>query len=378
MTVAIQSVSAITAAELPALAAGSQLLGCGGGGYTAQELWALQRRGEDLRATIAPLDSSFGTCALVGYVGSTLVLAEELPSGQELSTAVFALERWTGRKVTSVLPAEIGGVIALASVDLSAQAHLPVVDADGIGRSTPRLDQLAPLHGSSQPVSGAVVTPTGLVSVVDTRGPDALETALRDIAAHNGGWGGFAIGPFDEATVRERAVPGTISRAVALGSDLLQVRSQASSIPLSAAPLGWVPIRGRVLDVQHETSAVSFVRGSAAIQDLTTGQVARIEMGSEYLYLAVDGEPAASAPDCICVLGMRDLTPINTDDIRSGMYVEVLVLETPRPLGGLSLPVPAEYGLPFEPVRFDARRIPEQEHPATSVHLSAGGHNATR
>jgi DUF917 family protein len=360
------SVPAITAAELPALAAGSQLLGCGGGGYTAQEFWALQRRGGDLRAQVVALDQRFGICALVGYVGSTLVLAEELPSGRELSTAVSALRRWTGREVESIMPAEIGGVIALASVDLSARSRLPVVDADGIGRSTPRLDQIAPLHGAKGPVSGAVVTPTGLVSVLDARGPEALENAIRDIAAHNGGWGGFAIGPFDEGTLRGRAVPGSVSRAVRIGGELLRARNAPGAS--SAASLGYAPIRGRVLDVQHGISAVSFVRGSAAIQDLTTGQVARIEMGSEYLYLAVDGEPVASVPDGICVLGLRDLTPVNTDDIRTGMCVEVLVLKTPRPRGGTALPVPEDYGLPFEPVEFGPR--PAQAGPAAETEAS--------
>jgi DUF917 family protein len=186
--------------------------------------------------------------------------------------------------------------------------------------------------------------------VVDAQRPEGLENAIRDIAAHNGGWGGFAIGPFDECTVRRRTVPGSVSRAVGIGRELLRARS-AVGVP-SAASLGCVPIRGRVLDVQHGTSAVSFVRGSAAIQDLNTGQVARIEMGSEYLYLAVDGEPVASVPDGICVLGLRDLTPVNTDDIRTGMYVEVLVLKTPRPEDGATLPVPQDYGLPFEPVEF--------------------------
>jgi DUF917 family protein len=57
--------------------------------------------------------------------------------------------------------------------------------------------------------------------------------------------------------------------------------------------------------------------------------VVRIETENEYLLALVDGTPAVTTPDLLCLLDRRTLQPIAVDAIRTGD--EVLVLALPGP-----------------------------------------------
>jgi hypothetical protein len=270
-------------------------------------------------------DTSIRSVAAVGFIGSTIVIEEKMPSGAELPAAVSALERWSGTPVQAIMPVQIGGMISLAAALLADELNRPLLDADLVGRAAPRLDRYS-LHTVAQfrPTSLAAVTPSSLSMVIDALSAADMESAVRGAIARSGGWAAFALGPLDLAAVRDVLVAGSVTRAIRTG--------QAFGVPdrpaaeAAQALGGRIPARGRVLEVTRRDDRITFVHGSAAIQDPDTRQVSRLEMGSEYLYLTIDGEPTASVPSIICALDARTRQPISTVDLRPGLNVDVLVL----------------------------------------------------
>jgi DUF917 family protein len=317
------AVSRITGADIDALAAGAAILGCGGGGQVDLLRSALRPRRGELAVRVEPVDSALRSLVAVTFLGSTTVLGEKPPGGFELPTAVEAVERWTGERAEAVVPAQIGGMTALGTVSLADMSGLPILDADMVGRATPRLDQLSIFTRGVVRLTAAIVTTSGLSIVIDASSPAELESALRGAVAPSGGWAAFALGPLSLDRVRADLVIGSVSRAIRVGRALADQESLAAA---AAALGGRIAARGRVIDVERHDDPISFVHGTAALSDPRSGAVARLEMGSEYLYLTVDGEPTASVPDVISVLDARTGGPIGADQLRSGNHVEVLVL----------------------------------------------------
>ncbi|MET3638226.1 DUF917 domain-containing protein [Curtobacterium oceanosedimentum] len=318
------AVTGLRADDVDDLARGTALLGCGGGGQVDHMAHALRRALGTGGVPVVPIDAGLGAVVAVGLVGSTTVLEEKTPSGRELPGALAAVERWTGRTADAVVAAQIGGVTGPAAALTAHAAGLPLVDADLVGRATPRLDQLSLFVDALPAVTAAAVTSSGLRIVVDTADPRDLETVWREAVSHSGGWAAFAVGPVDAEVLTGRCITGSVDRALRTG----RAAADAAGVEDLVRGLDGARLvaRGRVLDVQRSGDAVAFVHGSMAIRDAATGAVARVEAGSEWVHCLVDGEPVASTPSCIVVVDARSLRPVTTERARVGDELAVLVL----------------------------------------------------
>ncbi|KTR02134.1 DUF917 domain-containing protein [Curtobacterium luteum] len=342
----------LQADDVDVFARGTALLGCGGGGQVEHMALALRRALGDGEVPVVPVGAGARSVIAVGLIGSTTVLEEKTPSGRELPDALAAVERWTGRRADAVVAAQIGGVTGPAAALTALAAGLPLVDADLVGRATPRIDQLSLFVDPLPAVTAAAVTSSGLRIVVDAPDPRDLETVWREAVSHSGGWAAFAIGPVDADVLAERAVTGSVSRALQVG------RAASTSLDVDGlvhAVGGRLVTEGRVLDVQRGGDAVAFVHGSMAVRDVRTGAIARIEAGSEWVHCLVDGEPVASSPSCIVVVDARSLRPVATDRARVGDELAVFVLpgapwwwSEPRRTARVS---PRAFGIDAEVVR---------------------------
>lgn len=314
----------LRADDLDAFGRGAALLGCGGGGRVDHTVSTIRRAGTAFDVPVRSLDDPDLTRVVaVGLVGSTTVLEEKMPSGRELPDALAAVERWTGERADAVVAAQIGGVTGPAAALTAHLVGRPLVDADLVGRATPRLDQLTLFAAGPVPVTAAAATSSGLRIVVDAPTPGELETVWREAVSHSGGWAAFAIGPVPAEVLRERSVAGSVSRALRTGRALAASRDPDA---LARAVGGRVVAVGRVVDVERAGDAVAFVHSTTAIVDTRTGAVARVEAGSEYVHCLVDGEPVASTPSLIVVVDARSLEPVAADRIRPGDELAVLVL----------------------------------------------------
>jgi DUF917 family protein len=317
-------VTVLTPDDAAAYVVGLELLGAGGGGDPTIFTAALRRTLEPDGVQLHDPDE-FGDAPVVpvAFMGATRVMAEKLPSGQEIPDAVAALTRWTDVAPVAVVAVEVGGLNGAVAVLAAAELGLPLLDVDLMGRAFPRADQTthAVTGGALTPFT--MVEPGGRVVLVDRADPTDLERVVRAVMAQTSGWAGCAFATFPASRLREASCRGSLSRALQLG------RAHAAADPATiAAALGGRRIAaGRVLEIARRSSSTFGRAGIGLVDD--SGSVLRLEAENEYLLAFLDGRPVASTPDLLCVLNRRTAAPIPVDGLREGDDVTVLVLPGP-------------------------------------------------
>ncbi|WP_346056727.1 DUF917 domain-containing protein [Amycolatopsis dongchuanensis] len=347
----------ITADDVPALERGVALLGSGGGGDTRTGATLLRHR---LPATVTPVAGlpPDANVLPVGVVGATAVFTEKLPGGDEVPTAIAAMERWTGVHADALISIEVGGLNGLIPLVSAHELGLSVVDADLSGRGLPRLDQLSVATAGRGLAPAVVAEPSGQVLVLATGSDTTIERTARAFLASSSGWAILVLPPIPAAELPGCAVLDSISGALALGRRVLALGESPDADRLAEAVDGDVLATGRVLEVSRrlgpgEHGRPGFGRGSVTLIDHRDGSLLRIEMENEYLLALRDGRPVASTPDVLTVVDRRTAVPIACDTIRGGVEVAVLRLPAaPFWTDPRHLPViaPRAYGIDTEPV----------------------------
>ncbi|WP_020660232.1 DUF917 domain-containing protein [Amycolatopsis benzoatilytica] len=351
----------ITAADVPALERGVALLGSGGGGDTVTVAVLLRRLLESGRepAVVGVADLPPDTLVVpIGIVGATAALTEKLPSGDEMASAVAAIQRWTGQRAQALMTIEIGGLNGLLPLAAAAELGLPYADADLCGRGLPRLDQASVAATGRGMAPAAMAEPGGQVVVLASASDAAVEDGVRAFLVSSGGWAAIALAPIPAGELAENTVLATTSQALALGRRALAAGENPDLPTLETALRGRVLARGRVLEVSRhvgpgERGRPGFGRGSATLADHRDGALLRLEMENEYLLALRDGLPVASTPDILSVLDRRTGVPLQCDLIRAGVEVDVVCLAAapfwtdPRRRPLLE---PRAYGIDCDPV----------------------------
>ncbi|GHE46052.1 hypothetical protein GCM10017673_55060 [Streptosporangium violaceochromogenes] len=322
----------LTADDVADLGLGAVLLGSGGGGRTTAAERLLRRilrtRGP-LRVTAAADLPATDSVACVGAVGSSTVMVERLPGGEEFARAARFLERHLARPLAAVQPLEIGGVNGLLGVAAAAWLDLPLVDGDAMGRAFPRLDQTV-LAGGPGPAVAALSDPTGNVVVLECRDDASVERVVRAALPALGTWAAVALHHGDAGWYAQNSIAGSVSRALTLGSLLRRAHDDPGRREefLRAAGAS-VIFHGRVLQVLRDRAA-DHIGGTASIQHAAEpARTLRLEFANEYILALDDGLVTARVPDVICVLDARTWRAVAVEDIVAQQVVEVLRLPAP-------------------------------------------------
>ena len=186
----------LTEQELDHLAVGAAILGTGGGGnpYIGKlRVRELLRQGKSIE--IIPLDAleDDDLVVSVGGIGAPVVGIEKIERGDECFHALRALEKETGKHIAALIPAEIGGANSMEPMITAAQAGIPVVDADGMGRAFPEIQMMTFFIYGHAPEPAAIADEKGNV-VVFRKVIDMywLERFARTIAVDMGAAAGLA------------------------------------------------------------------------------------------------------------------------------------------------------------------------------------------
>jgi len=320
---------------LPVLARGFSLLGSGGGGTTTLlELMAAQvvDGPVDLH-DVDDLDPRT-PCVAIGFAGSTYLLAERVPPPDAFASLLAAAERWTGVRAPAVCAMEGAGLNGLTPLLLSADRML--VDADLMGRALPGIDQLSLLVDA---VPGAIVvadTGGGVMLVDSSRAGDA-ESLVRSSVIRAGGAGAVLIAGFTVGDLSVHGIPGTSSRALALG---------AADIGADDGGEARVLGRGRV-------SAVDAVPDDAFARSIELdgddGTLLRLVARSEFLAVTRDGETIAASPEILVAIDSVSGDVLQVDALTLARHVRIAALDAPpwwlASTERLARVVPAAYGL---------------------------------
>ncbi len=323
----------LTEADLLPLSIGAALLGTGGGGnpyigmLRTRELMRKGATVEVLPLDALPDDAFVGE---VGGIGAPVVGVEKIEQGEECLRALRGAEEASGHPVSALISAEIGGANAMEPVLTAAQAGLPVLDGDGMGRAFPEIQM------STYMIYGAPVEPAAIAdekgNVVVFRHVNdmfELERFARQVAVNMGAGAGFATAPMRMDFVRKTAVPGTLSLALNIGRTVLEARAKRRNVVEDVLKTtgGTLFFTGKVTDIHRELKG-GFARGEAILSGLNdwAGSEAKIAIQNENLVLWVDGEPKIMVPDLIVNLELETGEPLTTEVLRYGQRVATIGL----------------------------------------------------
>ncbi len=251
------------------------------------------------------------------------------------------LEEYLGRKAFAVIPVELGGFNTLAAVDVAARHGIPVVDADGAGRSVPEvhlkvytIDDI-PLA----PMAIADVDAQNVVLVRQTRDSKSAERIARLLAAE---WGQTAYTARRILTgdqVKTSPVLNTLSMAMRIGMLLRKAVDPIGAVLKETS--GFRLFEGKVNTVERETKE-GFTWTTATLDGVheSKGSKLTFKAKNEILVAHEDGKLSAVAPDIITAVHPETGKCITAEKIRKGDKLAVIGIPTPekwRTMKGLEL-----------------------------------------
>ena len=358
--------------DVSALTLGSAVLGCGGGGNSyygqlvAQRLLGADAAVQVIDVDEMPRDSLAITPAVVG---APLVALEKPPSMIALRAGLESVSAAIGkRQVTGFFAGEIGGLQCVFPLLLAAQAGLPLLDGDGMGRAFPELQMTTfSIYGTTPGLPHALSSDRGVLTFPSigqeppVRGePPGIrfERAVRKVCTDEGGLI-YLTSVFDQPSLSRTLVRGSISLALRIGRAAQTAREEASD-PVAAimtAGDGRELIVGKILDVERQFRA-GHDWGTVRIDgvDEDRGRAAEIAFKNEYLIAKVNGEVVLTVPDLITLVETESGIPVSTDILRPGLRVTVVglpaspLLKTPAALKSVG-PGAFGYSLPYVSLR---------------------------
>jgi uncharacterized protein len=329
---------------LESIALGAGILGTGGGGnpYVAK-LWAKSELARGARFQIVDPteipDDAWITGS--GGIGAPTVSIEKLRRGDEEFRALRTLADHLRVEFSATVPMEVGGGNSIRPLIAAAQAGLPMVDADGMGRAFPEL-QMVTYFIYGVPACPAAIADDKGNTAVFTAASSArhLERLARTLTIEMGGTAGMALAPMTGLQLKRTAIPRTMSVARDVGAAVRAARhAHADCVEAVLAQTGGqLLLVGKITDVERRTTS-GFARGRLAVQG--SGPHAssmHIEFQNENLVALVEDQPLVTVPDLICIMATDDAEPITTELLRYGQRVAVIgipchpMLSTPAAL----------------------------------------------
>lgn len=344
----------LTVANLPVYALGCAIASSGGGGSTKTPL-AMAVRAVDELGPVDIVDvgnlAPDGIVMPVGMIGTPVVTTERIWSGEEAFILREQVETLCKAPVVAAMCYEIGGANGLLPVTWAARLGLPLLDADGMGRAFPEMQQQA-MHLAGVPASPMVLTDgCGDVAVLWATDNYRAERLARRAMSLFGGACAATAYPMTARRAATAVIKGSVSRAFRVGGSR-RLRAMDRIAAITETVGGTVLLDGKIIELTRASDS-GFARGSAVVAGLgqDASRLIRLEMQNEVLLALEDGERLAMVPDIISVIGSDTCEPLPTEAMRLGQRVTIVahpsppVWTTPE---GLDVTGPRAFGLPFD------------------------------
>lgn len=320
-------------ADLDAIEIGAAILGTGGGGNPyIGKLRCREELKKGRRIPVIPLAELPNDALVVslGGIGAPVVGVEKIEEGEECLRALRALEKELGVKVDALISAEIGGANSMEPMLTAAQAGLPVVDGDGMGRAFPEMQMCTwSIYGHREAPAAMADEKGNIVIIRNTPDDVWLERIARSVVIAMGAAAGLATQPMRGDFVKRAAVPNTITQALNLGRAVLQAH-RTNSDPVQTVidqERGKLLITGKIVDLQRHLKG-GFAVGHIMLEGFGNflGDNGRIDLQNEFLVFWRNEMVEVCTPDLIVVLDSDTGLPITTEMLRYGQRVAVLGL----------------------------------------------------
>jgi len=358
--------------QLEDLIRGCTILGTGGGGSPNRGLQLIQ---SDLKAgrefkliglEEVPDNALVASPYMCGSVSpeETGKPSVEMDEEMECLVAFKALEDHLGQEFFAAIATEIGGGNTAVALSAAARCGIPIVDADPAGRSVPEL-QHTTFYIQNVPITPlAVATNKGDVLILTQVADDfRAEAIVRAVAVVSDNRAGVTDHPMDGKALKTSVVPGTVTKALAIGEAVREARSSGAD-PVQAAVTagnGYFLFKGKVTQADWKIEE-GFTIGKLTIsgQAGDSGHQYRIWYKNEHIVSWTDDKPDVTVPDLICVLDPKTGEAITNPNCQQGMDVAVIGYPAPamwRSPKGLEVFGPKHFGyeLPYRPIEEDRR-----------------------
>jgi DUF917 family protein len=365
-----------TREDVQDLICGLTLLGTGGGGRPDVGLELLLPHVEGGRPLTwrpaASVDDDAWVCSVfgMGSIAPTtpLAVAERTALGypsdwivpRPMVRAVEELAAYTGRRITAIVPFELGAGNTANPIDAAHRLGLDLIDGDCAGRAIPELSQTTAALAGIPFTPGAIADPWGNVLIMkEAASADLAErvgkmisvaTKLPDMKAPCAHAGFLMRG----RELKSIVVEGGVSRARDVGRAIRSAVARAEDPVAAAASAldGWVLFRGRVVRKEWE-SRDGYMYGTTTVegQGPDRGHTLRVWFKNENHVAWRDGRAWVVSPDLIMVLDAASGEPYTNTALPEGASVGVVgaradaKLRTPRAVARLG---PRHYGHDIE------------------------------
>ena len=320
-------------ADLDAIEIGAAILGTGGGGNPyIGKLRCREELKKGRRIPVIPLAELPNDALVVslGGIGAPVVGVEKIEEGEECLRALRALEKELGVKVDALISAEIGGANSMEPMLTAAQAGLPVVDGDGMGRAFPEMQMCTwSIYGHREAPAAMADEKGNIVIIRNTPDDVWLERIARSVVVAMGAAAGLATQPMRGDFVKRAAVPNTITQALNLGRAVLQAH-ETNADPVQTVieqERGKLLMTAKIIDLQRHLKG-GFAVGHMALEGFGDflGDNGRIDLQNEFLVFWRNDLVEVCTPDLIVVLDSDTGLPITTEMLRYGQRIAVLGL----------------------------------------------------
>lgn len=357
------------------IAVGAAVLGTGGGGDPhigkLMAIEAIQKHGPV--KVVRPEDLNDDDLIVpLSMIGAPTVMNEKIPALSQMTKPLELIEKELGRKVTALMPIEVGGGNSLIPVITAAERGIPVLDADAMGRAFPE-SQMVTFY-----LDGMDPSP---ITMADERGNGILlhaidgvweERIARAITIQMGGSASICDYPATGAQIKKSAIPYTLSLAYEIGKTLFESKDQKQN-PIEALLKqlnGYALFHGKAADIRRRMEG-GFTRGEATFEGTGDhkGRSMKLFFQNEFLLASEDGQSLAVTPDLISLLDQDTGMPITTENLKYGARVTAVGFpcdpkwRTPQ---GLNTVGPQYFG-------YDVPYVPIEE--LTSVQKGAKQHD---
>jgi len=310
--------------ELTDMIYGAALLGAGGGGSITQGLKIIREiidGGKDV--VIADPGEMRGDELAVVSAGMGSPLAAKHGWRNEHLPAFDLLEKYLGRRVSYVVPIEIGAGNIAVPIHTAAFRGRVLVDGDGAGRAIPELE-LTTFNIYGVPISPMSISDwEGNGAILFVKDAVAAEKISRHITIAFEGVAGIALYLMNGKVASEVVIPKSLTLSAKVGSVLRSCReegldpAEVLNRELDAYVLGM----GKVVKKTMRTVG-GFDIGVVEVRE-KGGQNLRVHLKNENIIAEKDGKVLAMAPDLVCWLS-PDCTPLTNADVEEGMDVYVI------------------------------------------------------
>jgi len=349
------------------LAIGCAIMGSGGGGDVELPLMMakmeMERSGPVHLINFSELKPD-DVIMPIGFMGAPSAEVEKLHSGKEFEIMLDYVEKTLKKKVTVLMPFEIGGGNGILPIAEAAKLGLPVLDADTMGRAFPEAQM------SSCNMLGACASPgfitdcLGNTTVIYAANSQVLEKIGRQVVVAMGSVASFGFFPLNPIEAEKCTFHKSLSKAIAIGKVVRESR-EGGNDPINALLTLCKGVKigsGKITDIDRAISR-GFLYGAVSMQNKT--EKLELEFQNEYLLAKRDGKIVATTPDIIMLLEQQTGSPINSQQLQYGLKVHLVALPAP-PLwttsAGLQLVGPRHFG--YETDYHPISNLKHAHHPA--------------